>query len=315
MWRVEDGKQMATLEASDVLCLAVSNDGRWIAAGTDRGPLVWNAKTYEEVFSHRVGYINGVDFSPDSTRLVSASGNRTASIWDIATRERVQTLDHGGWVTAAKYSPQGDRIATATGDSVRVWDCNDGRLLKQINVTVTPSYITGLLWFNSHLLVVSDGKIKQFETSTGSTVSEWPVRGSNSYSCIVLPKHRGFIAYSTERTVTFWDTATHTQLGLIRHPQNICSIALSPDDRFFAIGGGDGKITVGSLSRITVSILSRCTGAYQQLSSTFPLRLFSNTIHSLSLVYTPHSRNHTFPLTMPPSTLGSTINSRARRLC
>ena len=124
---MEDGKEMATMEARNVRCLAVSKDGRWIAAGTDQGEVfVWDAETYEKVFSHGVDYVSGVDFSPDSTRLVSGStSGRTASIWDITTCKRVQTLVHSGWVRAAKYSPQGDRIATAASHSIRVWDSND----------------------------------------------------------------------------------------------------------------------------------------------------------------------------------------------
>ena len=260
VWRVDNGKQMATVKAGVVQCLAVSKDGRWIAAGTDRGGVfVWDAKTYDKVISHREDYrtIYGIDFSPDSTRLVSASDD--ASIWDIATRTRVQTLDHGDSVRAAKYSPHGDRIATATRDSVRVHDSNDGRLLVDIPVIVTPWYNTGLLWFNNNLFVVSDSTIKQFEASTGSAISEWSVPDSIHLSCIALPKRGEFIAHSTPRTATFWDTATHTQLGpnLIQHPPDIRSIAVSPDDRLLAIGGRGGKITINSLSRITVSILSR----------------------------------------------------------
>ena len=256
VWRVEDGKQMATLEAEYVWCLAVSKDGGRIAAGTWLGEVfVWDTKTYEKVFSRKEDYhqINGVDFSPDSTRLVSASANSTATIWDIATRERVQTLQHDEWVTAAKYSPEGDRIATAARNCVRVWDSDNGRLLVNIGATVSSWYNTGLLWFNNYLFVLSDRKIKQFEASTGSAVSEWP---DNYSSCIALPKHGKFIAYSTQRAVTFWDTATHIQLGLIQHSEDIDSFALSPDDRFLAIGG-NGKITINSLFTIAVSILSR----------------------------------------------------------
>jgi len=256
VWRVEDGKQMATMEAPYLRCLAMSNDGEWIAAGTSPGDMhVWDAKTYKEVSSHREDSdtINGVDFSPDSTRLVSASDNCTAIVWDIATRERVQTLRHEGSVLAAKYSPQGDQIATATRHSVRVFDSNDGRLLVDIKAAVTQWYNTGLVWFNNHLLVVSEGAVKQFEASTGSAVSQWPVPDTNIYSCIALPGHGEFIAYSAERTVTFWDMTTHTQLGLIQHPQRIRSIALSPDDLFIATGGEDGKIIVERPSRIIVS--------------------------------------------------------------
>ena len=259
VWRVEDGKQMATIEAELVWCLAVSEDGRWIAAGTAWGEVfVWDAKTYEKVFSNDVdvGGITGVDFSPDSTRLVSASRNQTATIWDIATRERVHKLRHGEM--AAKYSSQGDWIATAadniTDKSVRIWDSNDGGLLMDIPVTVTPSFNNGLLWFNDHLFVVSGGGIRQIEVSTGLIVSEWPVPDSH-VSCIALPKQGEFIICSGLRIVTFWDTMTHAQLGLIQHPQDIGSIAVSPDNCFLAIGGQEGEITINSLSYITVSIL------------------------------------------------------------
>ena len=248
----------------DVTCLAVSKDGRWIAAGTYDGyAIVWDAKTFKNVFTHKEHLydILGVDFSPDSTRLLIGSENRTATVWDVAARKKVLTLNHEGWVKAAKYSPQDDRIATATHESVRVWDSNDGRLLVDIPVKVTPLFNAGFLWSNNHLFVISDGKIKQLEVSTGSAVSEWPVPDSNNTSNIVLPQHGIFIAYSTEDTVTFWDTSTHTRVGLIQHTQLIRSIALSPDDRFLAIGGKSGKITIKDLRDVlpvpysTVSIM------------------------------------------------------------
>jgi WD40 repeat protein len=313
VWRVEDGKQMAiALEVEKVKCFGVSKDGRWIAAGTFWSEVwVWDARTHEESFSSGEDYaINGVDFSPDSTRLVSALYNGTASIWDIATRQRVQTLDHGDWMVAAKYSPQGDRIATATFDSVRVWDSNDGRLLVDIKVKVTPWYNTGLLWFKNDLFVISDSKIKQFEASTGSAVLEWPVPDSYSCSCIALPKHGKFIAYSTEHTVTFWDTATHTQLCLIQHPQGIRSIAVSPDDRLLAVGGWEGNTAINSFPCITVSIMSRWIVVHM---NNFVAPIIFHAIQSLCLAYTTHSRNQTSGSTTLRSTLGSTINSQTRK--
>ena len=148
VWRVQDGKRMATMEAIGPWCLAVSKDGRWIAAGTFWGCVhVWDANTYKQVSEHKEDWanvdINGVDFSPDSARLVSASNNGTATIWDIATRERVthSATEGTGRVFAAKYSPQGDRIATATCHSVQLYDSNDGCFLVDIKVEA----LTGLL--------------------------------------------------------------------------------------------------------------------------------------------------------------------------
>ena len=273
VWRVENRKRTATMETNGtVFCLAVSKDGRWIAAGTIVGEVVvWDMATLEQVFKHKEdnSTVNGVDFSPDSSRLVFASDNRTASIWDIATRERVQTLHHDGRVFAAKYSPQGDRIATASRDSgsVYIYDSSDGHLIVDIKVTVLPYYNAGVVWFNNHLLVLSASKIVQVEVSTGSPVGEWPVPDTKHSSCIALPKHGKFVAYSTDRTVSFWNTETHTQLGHIQHPEDIQSIAVSPDDQLIAIGGGNGKIILESLSHINVSTIHSWFTAYADNST------------------------------------------------
>lgn len=282
VWRVEDGKEMVTIEAECVNCLAVSQDVRWIVAGTDFGEVtVWNCKTYDKAFTHwEDRSITAVDFSPDSTRLVIATASKwsnrtsttstvwdasiTANVWDITTRERVVgPLRHEDAVRAAKYSPEGGRIATATPDFVRVYDSKHGRLLVNIPVRVIPWYNTGLLWSIDHLSVISDGKIIQLDASTGSSLSEWTVPDSGNYSsCIALSQHGQFIAHSAKRTVTFWDTSTHAQLSLIQHAHDIRAIALSPDDRFLATCREGGRISIKCLSRITVRTVSLWIAAY-----------------------------------------------------
>ncbi|KAF8119473.1 hypothetical protein EV363DRAFT_1286829 [Boletus edulis] len=245
--RVADGQPTASLRAEGVFCLAASKDGRWIAAGTERRELVvWDAQTYQRVFEHKESYaiVQAVDFSPDSTQLMSST-SCTATVWDITTSRRLQTLGHQRWLIAAKYSPQGDRIATATPGSVHIWD-NTGRFLADIKVPVSSSRNKSLLWFGNHLFIISDSKIKQFEASTCSAIAEWRVPHGKD-SCIALPLHGKFIAYSARHTVTIWDTSTHAQSGLIQNPQEITSLAFSPDDRFLAIGALDGEITIQDL--------------------------------------------------------------------
>ncbi|KAF8129264.1 quinon protein alcohol dehydrogenase-like superfamily [Boletus edulis] len=244
---------MATMQANRVQCVAVSKDGRWIAAGTLYGGVfLWDAKTYEQVWKYNINDVIALDFSPDSTRLIVidtmgdiAYGGRYggATVLDVATSKQVQTLDtiHNGY-NAVKYSPDGDRIATATVDeSVQVWDSSDGQLLFDL----ASGYTQSLLWFDNYLYVISGVEIKRFETSTGTEVSRWTVpRGSSFF---VLPRHGEFIAYSSGNIVTCWDTSTHTQLSHTQQPENIISLALSPDDRLLAIGL-PGKITVHDLT-------------------------------------------------------------------
>jgi WD40 repeat protein len=311
VWRVQDGKQMATTEAWEVLCVAVSKDGGWIAAGTIKEVVVWDANTFGNTFALEDAdhyTINGVDFSPDSTRLVVASRNCTATVWDIATRRRALTLRPDSIaVRAAKFSPQGDRIATATRNSVRVYDSNDGCLLMGITVEVMPWYNTSLLWSSQQLFVVCDNEIKQIEASTGSAVTEWPVPDGNRFSCIALSAHGTFIAYSAKRTVAFWDTSTHRQLGLIQHPQDVHAIALSPDDQFLAITSEGGKITIKWLSHTIVSIVFH--GDHGQVRT---LIIPPHRIQSFCFGRTPLSNNQTFRSMPLRSIYGSTISSRAQ---
>ena len=234
---------------------------------------VWDAETYETVWKHKEDSLDiyAVDFSPDSTKLVSGSWNWTATIWDVASGEKIHKLSHlrkppetntSGHetiklqhkqaVVAAKFSSDGNRIATATYQSIHVWDIH-GQLLVVIPATVTPWYNTNLLWFNDHIFVVSGSTIKQLDASTGSTVSAWLVPNGDFHSCIAIPRHGKFIACSTGRFVTFWDTSTHLQISLVEHGENICSMELSPDNMSLAIGGSYGTITTDGLSHFIVS--------------------------------------------------------------
>ena len=56
-------------------------------------------------------------FSPDGTKLVSASRDETVRVWDVATNECVQTLQgHTDSVWVAGFSPDGTKLVSASGD-------------------------------------------------------------------------------------------------------------------------------------------------------------------------------------------------------
>jgi WD40 repeat protein len=54
-------------------------------------------------------------YSPDGARIVTASADKTARIWDAATSKEITILrGHEGTVYSATFSPDGARIVTAT---------------------------------------------------------------------------------------------------------------------------------------------------------------------------------------------------------
>ncbi len=72
-------------------------------------------------------------FSPtDPDRLVTASRDRTARIWDLSTGRVIATLvGHGKPVTSAIFSRDGSRVITAAPDgTVRIWNAASGEMLQ-----------------------------------------------------------------------------------------------------------------------------------------------------------------------------------------
>ncbi len=67
-------------------------------------------------------------FSPDGSRIVSASEDETLKLWDAQTGAELATLvGHTGWVQACAFSPDGGRIVSASDDeTLKIWDAQTG---------------------------------------------------------------------------------------------------------------------------------------------------------------------------------------------
>ncbi|MEV8630905.1 hypothetical protein AB0395_04540, partial [Streptosporangium sp. NPDC051023] len=70
--------------------------------------------------------VSAVAFSPDGSRLATASWDNTARVWEAKTGKLITTLTgHQDRVWEVAFSPDGTRLATASSDNTaRVWDVN-----------------------------------------------------------------------------------------------------------------------------------------------------------------------------------------------
>ena len=76
--------------------------------------------------------VRSAAYSPDGERIVTASEDKTAKVWDANTGQELMTLaGHGGPVGSAMYSPDGHQIVTASADkTAKVWDAQTGQELR-----------------------------------------------------------------------------------------------------------------------------------------------------------------------------------------
>ena len=88
---------------------------------------VWDASSGECVLGPLEGHafwVTSVSFSPDGSRIVSGSVDKTVRVWDASSGECVLLLNgYTNYVTSVSFSPDSARIVFGSGDkAVRVWD-------------------------------------------------------------------------------------------------------------------------------------------------------------------------------------------------
>jgi WD40 repeat protein len=126
---------------SDGLSTDFDPHGLWIATGGTGCAVVWEAATGNvRWILPQPGWVRAVRFHPDGRRLLTASEDGTARVWDLTTgqpcagfdvlRHRPGTLNaiyEGSGIKAARFSPDGRWIATSAADhTARLWDANTG---------------------------------------------------------------------------------------------------------------------------------------------------------------------------------------------
>ena len=83
-----------------------------------------DAITLRALFIGHTGAVVSASFSADGKRVVTASVDKTARVWDADTGKPVgESMAHGFRINSATFSPDGKRVVTASGDkTARVWD-------------------------------------------------------------------------------------------------------------------------------------------------------------------------------------------------
>jgi WD40 repeat protein/serine/threonine protein kinase len=271
IWDIEKGNCAQTLAGGEEFWGAVfSPKGKWVAAmvryqagwpSTFDLVCVWDAKTGRVHRLFRGRWCYSLAFNPDESRLIVGSQDSFTN-WDLATGKEVGTYRSStGVVGNIVFSPDGQRITTATwGGFVQTWDVRrapEATLIACPNswqATFSPDgrHIAACCFFpkyKSNRVGVWDAVTGEEVTTYGDDVlAQWGVTYSPDGKHLAAAVHEKSLG-----RVKIWD-ATTGKLDRVFPDENaapiaaLFKVAYSPDGKLLAAGGGDRIVRVWEIA-------------------------------------------------------------------
>jgi WD40 repeat protein len=192
-----------------ILSLSFSSDNRYLISGSFDGTArIWDVHTGEsihELQGHK-DRVNAVAFSPDNSLVVTGGFDATLALWKASTGKpiAVNREGHQGKIRSVAFTPDGKYILSGGDDNtVRLWDGKTGNFIKILSVQGSDV---------AKLVISPDGK--KVLTGSGSD----PLISSS----FAIPSGKRLAMFS-------------------KHENIIHGIAISPDSRIAASGGGNAQ--------------------------------------------------------------------------
>ena len=260
---VDEEKLIAILPYKDsVRNVEFSSDNQMLAGGSDDGIIqVWDAGTGDRIyeFKEHINSVQAVHFSRDRTKLVSASLDKTAILWNLTGDggKLHPPIQHNAPVYAVKFSPDGNTFATGSADKlIRLWDTNTAKY----NLTLIGHKDT-VLDFDfspdgSALVSGSpDGKILLWDNKVVPPRMRIEISGhTGGIKALVYTEDNRIRACGTglDGKLRLWDAGTSRELSILHEHTGLTkAVTFSKDGTIIASGGSkDDTIFLSDVLKI-----------------------------------------------------------------
>lgn len=244
-------------------------------------PYVWQAdralgaavqvSRARSMFQGHTDQVQAVAWSPDGTRVASASDDETAIVWDAAGGNQLITLSgHIEAVVSVAWSPDNRYVVTGSRDNTaKIWDVATGTPLETLFGHA--DWVTDVAWSPDGTTVATasaDGSVGLWDMAAlvasdessyaGGVSIPRGLAGSAASPPVMLVGHSGsvnaldwksdssaLVTVGNDDTIRVWDAATGSKLLQFGdHIGGISVVDWSPDGTLIVSGGRDDTVKV-----------------------------------------------------------------------